>query len=258
MKGFRKPFLSALALLCLSSFPALADCTNPAGVESQIVYNADYHTMQFCNGTDWINMAKGSLVTQCSNASTPPTGTGYFVLTSGAWDGNLGGLSGADAKCLSDLTANDWMYKSDAQSRGLLDAAHVKAWLVAYNSANNAVAGVTYTFAVSGDATKGGATFVTDSNGLGPGNAQDWSGTNYFDGYKEYWTGRDTGDTATLWGTGWTGAGTSLCYGGLDWDTNSSGVTGRQGISSATDKTRFNHSTPTCDQTRRLVCFVHP
>lgn len=257
MKGFRKPFLSALALLCLSAFPALADCTNPAGVESQIVYNADYKVLQFCNGTDWINMAKGSLVTQCSNASTPPTGTGYFVLTSGAWDGNLGGLSGADAKCLSDLTANDWMYKSDAQSRGLLDAAHVKAWLISYDSANNAMAGITYTFAVSGDATKGGATFVTDSNGLGPGNAENWSGTNYFDGYKEYWTGRDVGGTATLWGTGRLDS-DSMCYDTGGWTTNGSWRKGRQGISSATDETRFNHSQPTCDQTRRLVCFVHP
>lgn len=223
--------------------------------EGALRWDATKKCMEVCNATAWECMVASSTT---GDPSTPPSGTGYFVLTSGSWDGNLGSTTGADAKCLTDLTANDWLNKSDASSRGLLDSTHVKAW-ISGSSVNNALANVTYTFAVSGDNTKGGATFVTDSNGRGPGNTQNWSGTNYFDGYKEYWTGRDMGDTATLWGTGSFDS-DSFCFNGASgWSTNASSPNkGKQGISSATDKNRFNHSKVACNLTRRLVCFVHP
>lgn len=48
----------ALALL-LAPSTAMADCTGPAGVAGTILYNADYATMQFCNGTSWVSMAAG-------------------------------------------------------------------------------------------------------------------------------------------------------------------------------------------------------
>src|SRR5262249_13385579 len=39
---------------CLAAGPAGANCTNPAGTEADIIYNQDYHTYQFCNGSTWI------------------------------------------------------------------------------------------------------------------------------------------------------------------------------------------------------------
>lgn len=32
-------------------------CSNPTGVEAEIIYNTDHKVMQFCNGTNWISMA---------------------------------------------------------------------------------------------------------------------------------------------------------------------------------------------------------
>jgi hypothetical protein len=35
-------------------------CVSPAGTEQQIIYNTDYHTLQFCNGANWIPLGPGS------------------------------------------------------------------------------------------------------------------------------------------------------------------------------------------------------
>jgi CRISPR/Cas system-associated exonuclease Cas4 (RecB family) len=40
----------------LLSGPVFADCTNPDRAEGVQFYNGDYHMMQYCNGTDWVNM----------------------------------------------------------------------------------------------------------------------------------------------------------------------------------------------------------
>jgi len=80
--------VSALALFFVSGpfHPAFAaDCTNPARPEGTIVYNADYHTMVFCNGTSWIGMAaSGAMAEQDPKVGTLTngdycTGTGSQV-----------------------------------------------------------------------------------------------------------------------------------------------------------------------------------
>lgn len=43
-----------ILLACLASGPAYAGCSNPAGNEADQFYNKDYHTLQFCNGSQWI------------------------------------------------------------------------------------------------------------------------------------------------------------------------------------------------------------
>lgn len=50
----RKLILPLLMLACLANEPARASCINPAGVERDRIYNNDYHTYQFCNGSAWI------------------------------------------------------------------------------------------------------------------------------------------------------------------------------------------------------------
>lgn len=52
-------FLLLFAVLLLAASPARAGCTNPVRGEGSIVYNSDYHTPQFCNGTTWMSMSGG-------------------------------------------------------------------------------------------------------------------------------------------------------------------------------------------------------
>lgn len=47
------------AVLLLTSAPAQANCSNPTDTEGKFIYNGDYHTYQFCNGTNWVSMAGG-------------------------------------------------------------------------------------------------------------------------------------------------------------------------------------------------------
>lgn len=48
----------ACVVLTLFALPARAACTSPAGNEGQMMYNADYHVMQYCNGTNWKAVGK--------------------------------------------------------------------------------------------------------------------------------------------------------------------------------------------------------
>lgn len=52
-------FIAAFLAAFWPFMPAHADCINPAGEEAVIVYNTNYNTMQFCNGTHWVAMAGG-------------------------------------------------------------------------------------------------------------------------------------------------------------------------------------------------------
>ncbi|MEQ1710754.1 MAG: hypothetical protein ABL908_05060 [Hyphomicrobium sp.] len=55
----------ALILLSATIAPSMlnAACTSPAAVEGEQVYNTDYATMQFCDGTNWISMAASGSAT---------------------------------------------------------------------------------------------------------------------------------------------------------------------------------------------------
>jgi hypothetical protein len=48
---------STIVLLLFTS--ASASCSGPTGNEADLMYNKDYHTMQFCNGTNWVSMGGG-------------------------------------------------------------------------------------------------------------------------------------------------------------------------------------------------------
>jgi hypothetical protein len=63
--------------------PLHADCLNPAGPEGQTIYNGDYHTLQFCNGTNWVAMG----ATSGASETDPKVGT----LTPGKWCSANGG-----------------------------------------------------------------------------------------------------------------------------------------------------------------------
>jgi hypothetical protein len=65
MKQFRSsprlwPVL-LFALILLAAGSARAACSNPVGPEKDMIYNGDYHTYQFCNGTTWMAFGGGSV-----------------------------------------------------------------------------------------------------------------------------------------------------------------------------------------------------
>jgi hypothetical protein len=292
--------LTAGALL-LAPVAARAACSSPAGVPGQIVYNTDYHVPQYCNGTEWIAFgvvnasgggagcsgpagAEGEIIYnsdydvvqwcdgvdwRAASGAIASAGNGYFVLTSGNWDGDLvaaaqvidagitDGMDAANLLCLTDLTDNDWMGKANAQSRGLLDAAHVKGFfcsnLAPSPRCNNAQARTTYQFAVSGAPADGGATFTSHAlYAYAPNDEASWAGATYFNGTHTYWTGRLVGGLNTMWSIS---DHTDDCN---SWTSGTSPSTGRTGTSNATQNSRFSNASPLCDGTYRLVCFVHP
>ena len=266
----RPAFFTFLALLVLAS-PVMAQVsadfftgggirigtsTTPctSGVAGAIRWSSTSDLHEVCDGVEW----RALLTDLLSTGGTPvtPTGVGYFVLTSGTWDGNLGGMNGAADKCLADLTANNWMGKADATTRGIIDFEHIKPFLCGgSHGCPYAVPNVAYYFAVSGDATKGGAFFTATSAGNGPNDASAWSGSTYFDGTKDFWSGNNNANGNSLFGNS---AGTPTVIRCNGWISNSAAHGGTIGLSTATTSGRWASTTPTCDNTKRLVCFVHP
>ena len=117
---------------------------------------------------------------------------GYFVMTNATFNGNLGGLSGADAKCLADLNANDWKGKADSTAGNLLTSSNVKAFLCDQTTCNNLQAGKNYYFARAPYPTIGGD--KVDMNAAGEGSYQyPWAvSTKFMAGAgSPFWTNRN-------------------------------------------------------------------
>jgi len=220
-------------------------------------WNTTITSFEFCNGTQWMQLVLSTI-----GATTPGGSDGYFVMTAAEWDGNLGGLAGADAKCLSDLTTYNWKGKTDASARGLLVAGKVKAFLCT-SSCNMATPSTTYHFARSGSTTIGGASFLTNASGQGPDDtAGNWAATNYFSTARGFWSNRPSVSSA-LWGDGDAAA---LTVGGdacAHFTSNNSSKYASQGIPTFTDSRRWAFGDAQggfrqCNNTLPLVCFVHP
>lgn len=253
---FLYPLTSAKAEVS-ANFKAGAVVIGPAdegecvpAIEGALRWSSVDKTHHMCDGSSWKRIiASGG----AGAPSMPPTDTGYFVLSAGAWNGDLGGLSGADAKCLTDLTDNDWLNKADAVSRGLLNGTKVKAFLCSSSTCQNVIAGAHYTFAASGAPSIGGASFTADISSRGPGNTQNWSGVNYFGTAAEYWTGRAAG-AADLWST--TEDGNNRCYG--NWSVGTSGYGGGYGVANAVNGARWQNGSAGCTAVKKIICLVHP
>lgn len=207
-----------------------------AGNEGAFRYNGS--ALQVCNGTAWRSI------------EFTPGDQHYFVLTKSTWNGNLGGLSGADAKCLTELTNEDWMGKSTAN----LSSGTVKA-LLGMNI-YNIRSSTTYNFAVASSPTIGGATFDTASNRLGPDNLDSWDTASHFGDTYSYWTGL-TG-TSTRWFHD-VGSPAPDCNG---WTDGTMGSTGEDGTSSnlpGGEAGRYykSGSNALCSASYHLICFVN-
>lgn len=60
MRGARFVFGLTALMIGLSSGNAHAACSNPTGNAGDNIYNTDFATMQFCNGTAWVAMSGGA------------------------------------------------------------------------------------------------------------------------------------------------------------------------------------------------------
>ena len=134
----------------------------------------------------------------------------FMVMTSGVasndglWTGSLAGLSGANAKCLSDLTKYDWFGKSRIIS---LNSQTVKAFLCDGTSCQEPLASTGYVFARANSTASGGASLYTNGSGIGPTVDWDaqidtiaWSAGLYFGVSASWWSGRGLG-TDPAWST---------------------------------------------------------
>lgn len=236
--------------------------------EGALRWNSTDKLHEMCDGAGWRRMlAQG---TGPGTPSIPVAGSGYFVVTAGIWNGDIktaGGMgtpyASADALCLSDLTDNDWLGKDDAVANGQLTSGNVRSILCSYDwCPTHLMPNATYYFAVSGSPAAGGASFTTDATGRAPGNAQHWSGANYFNGSKEYWSHRSMdSDSDTLWqNTGW-GYSYSCAPGGNSatmWTSSSGSLNGLIGGSNYNNRNRWRAGGASCDQLKHLVCFVNP
>ena len=221
--------------------------------EGGLRWSSSNTTFEMCDGSSWKKIiATGGT----GDPSNPPSGTGYFVVSSGAWTGaGINRISGANSLCLSDLQSNDWLNKADAVSRGLVNSTHIQAFICGSRSGicQLPIANTTYTFAASGSIATGGATFTTDSSSQGPGNTQNWSGSNYFGSNYTYWTGMNT-TSSTLWGV--TPHSLTCQDSGSDWVSASPG--GVVGNSNSTNAGRWSISASSCTNPGNLICMVHP
>lgn len=219
-------------------------------------YNSTDHVMEFCNGTTWTPFAQ----VQTTSGPTAPAGSGYFVLTHTTWNGNLGGIAGADAKCLTELgtTYTSWRGYTTANSNGQITAGKVHAFLCDQNgSCNNLMPLTTYYFAYANSGTPGGASFTTDATGLGPNDSAMWSAANYFSGTYTYWMNRQDDPGGGITPTKWVNdkGDSSDCS---LWTSSSSGGYGNYGDSGTNDALRWWGGSAGCNITRRLICFVNP
>lgn len=256
-------YLLAIVALLVAS-PALADCTSPAATETTMIYSSTYHTYQFCNGTAWVPMNGGTTI-YSAGGSTNPTFTaanGYFVLTAGTYTGNLGGLSGANATCLTELTNNNWNGKSAAQGFGILNATHVFAYLCDGSTCNTPTAGKKYYFANAADASAGGSYFTPDGNGsfgydtasyCGTSDNVSYSALSTFNTLATYWTNRAVGCGMTSSNTPNSTTSSSNCSG-----FSSTTGTAYAGISNSSIASRYANSQVSCASSLKLVCMVNP
>ena len=207
-----------------------------AGNEGAFRYNGS--ALQVCNGTLWRSI------------QFTPDYQHYFVLTKNTWNGDLGGLSGADAKCLTELTNEDWMGKSTAN----LSASTVKAF-IGTNISKFKVE-TSYNFAVASSPTIGGGSFFTSVSRLGPNNLDAWDDATHFGDTYLYWTGLK--GSSTQWSHN-PGDPATDCSGWTDATFGSQGEDGTSTVSSGNEVERYyiSGSNTVCLADRHLICIVN-
>lgn len=163
----------------------------------------------------------------------------YFILT------NLTttAIFSPDGFCQTDIVNYTWKGKPGYS----IPTNKIKAFVCDTTSCANLAPNETYIFARSGDVTAGGATFTTDSFGVGPNDSANWSGPSYFNVVTSWWSGRQAG-AATQFSTS---PHTQTCGG---WTSILS--TGTSGSTNATNALRWSNANPSCGTSLPLICIV--
>jgi len=224
-----------------------------AGVER---WNSTTKVLENCNGREWT-----SPILSVASGTTPSTyaASGFFVMTSATYDGNLGGYDGAHAKCYADLVANDWMGKADASSRGLLTAEKVRSFICIGHKCESPRPYAAYYYARSGNPAIGGEVLINDVYGNGPNDVFNWSTSTRFGISTSYWAYRRLSNMANnRWGWGTSIAAQSSEDSCNGWTSNASNRTSRVGATNFTDSRRFDNGTMSCNTMLPLICLVHP
>lgn len=181
------------------------------------------------------------------DGDAPPLipGLGYFVEVPSPEGQAIGGIAGANARCLQDLTGLEWLGKSDAASRGALDAAYVHAWLCTSASCFDLEPSQPYAYASAVHSTEGGMSWVSTPQGF---TADDGYAYQEVFGaiaeFREFFTGRDDDN----------GPAPDTCG---EWQLTT-GET-RIAVSDTPNYTekRSKYFSP-CDAEARLICVVSP
>lgn len=172
---------------------------------------------------------------------------GYLVsVQTGHVSGNLGGLAGVNAICLSTLTGiNWWNGRVSAQARGLLNATNVKAWLCDSSGCQNMTPSTAYKLSVvSGQGQMSDYTFTTTAGGLPPDDNIHWASVGTV-ASGTYLTGRNASGTHT---------GAFNCN---NWaDLGATATVANGGGSPISNK--FNTFTDACNTPKRWFCMVNP
>jgi hypothetical protein len=123
-----------------------------------------------------------------------PAAQGYLVEVLARQSGAMGGLAGADARCLTELTTNAWVGKAAASAAGQLVSSNVWAWLCTQASCRAFVPGDSYQYASTVATTRGGALFVATAEGYLPDDDHSFQDVDVFGpddpNVHEYLTGR--------------------------------------------------------------------
>jgi hypothetical protein len=152
----------AAALLLVAPESAFANCTNPTAGVGEVIYNGDYATMQFCNGSQWISMAASGALTEVdpkvgtltpNNFCTSNPGGTQIVCTTASI--GMSQLSATGTPSSTTYLRGDGTWATISTGFPALTSTYI--WVG--NAANAATA-----VALSGDATLSNAGALTIAN----------------------------------------------------------------------------------------------
>ncbi len=102
-------FLLVFVGLFLFSGSAQADCTAPAGIAGDQIFNSTHKTMQFCDGTNWYSM-KGGVKHTLDSLSCTDGQIAAWNDGGGVWEcaNDDGGVTSESDPQVSAVTSGKW------------------------------------------------------------------------------------------------------------------------------------------------------
>jgi hypothetical protein len=226
---------SWVALGALNPGAGSGVCSNPTMIEGSIFYNDDFDVLQYCDGENWIAIA--AVPEGTSGGGTGGSSSEKIVfVTSGSWNGNLGGSSA--------LTDSDSKCQTEADNAGL--AGNYKVWLghegndpdgrflqasVPYKLVDGTTVADDWADLVDGTLTNG---ITLDASGTSQSGVVVWT-------YVSTDGTEDSGDRCP--------AST------IDWNNTASFLDGNFGTAGSTNSNWTDQSNQPCNQTAHLYCF---